>query len=130
MNVARDLPASTLWSLLTLLSGAAVFLFFLLRFAKVHLAAVDIIELERMRSEGILIGEPVSDYRTLSYLIGTVAPAIALPSESWVGAYWTLLRLSRVLPIRNWLDRQTRLLAAYQARRYRTAVLRLQDMHA
>jgi hypothetical protein len=121
---------STLWSLIVLASGAIMLVYFVLRFARVHLVVGNIAELERMHAEGILLGEPRRDYVTLTYLIDTVAAAVALSPEAWVGIYWALLQVFRLLAVRTWVERQTRLIAAYQAARYRLAVDRLQEMRA
>jgi hypothetical protein len=83
-----------------------------------------------MRAEGILVGEPRQDYRTLTYLLTTVAGAVSLPAEFWISAYWVVIRACGLLAAKPWVERQTQLLAAYQACRYRTAVNRLLELAA
>lgn len=113
------------------LAGAMFFLgYFILRFARARLLAADVAVLERMRSEGILVGDPLRDYQTLSYLLATIAPAVSLRSELWVSVYGGLLWAMRLATLRTWSDRQLRMLAAHQAERYQTAISRLAELQA
>lgn len=120
------------WAVLA--CGAAVGLFFCLRFAQAQLFAAlaedQIAILDEYRAQGVVPGNAGADYATLTHLLGAISPAVALQPEPWVTLYYGVIRTLGFLQFQRWAERQMTLLAAHQAKRYQSAVLLLAELRA
>lgn len=119
---------------IVLACGLAACLFFSLRFAQAQLFAAlaedQVAILDAYRAQGVVPGSSISDYATLTHLLGSISPAIALQPEPWVTFYYGVIRTLGFLQFRAWAERQMTLLAAHQAKRYQSAVLALAELRA
>lgn len=120
------------WAVLA--AGVAVFLFFSLRFAQAQLYAAlaedQLAILEDYRSQGVVPGDAGADYATLTHLLATITPAVAMRQEPWVAFYYGVVRAVGCLQFRVWAQRQMTLLAAHQASRYQSAILLLAELRS
>lgn len=103
----------------------------LFAFAHGRLAGAEIAEWERLRASGLLpqannLGQ---DFRTVTYLLQTIASAVEMPSEPWVRAYFVALRgVQLVLSSAHPVEQELRRLVAYQALQYRLACSRMAEI--
>jgi hypothetical protein len=96
--------------------------------AHARLLAADINEIESLRSRGLLAstGSLPQDFRTVSYLLSTVAPAVYMRQEHWVRMYFYMLRACNMFcSTCVCINAELRRLVAHQAARYSEACARL-----
>lgn len=119
---------------IVLACGLAACVFFSLRFAQAQLFAAlaedQIAILDAYRAQGVVPGNAGADYATLTNLLGSIGPAIALQPEPWVTFYYGVIRTLGFLQFRAWAERQMTLLAAHQAKRYQSAVFALAELRS
>jgi hypothetical protein len=117
-------------SLLTLVVSVAGSVYLVAAFAHARLASVDLLELERLRTQGLFSSGSTleQEFRVLTYLLSTLAPALEIRQEGWVRLYYHLLRMSATcLGASKALRREMRRLVAYQAGMYAAARGQLQQ---
>ncbi len=127
------ISAQQIYSLVILLVSVIVLLYAIYSFARVRLMAADIAELERLRQEGLLpVGSTLDqDYRTLSFLLDSIAPAVYMRQEIWVRFYYLCLQAARLLTSSSErVDTEMRRLVAYQSANYRIACSRLAEIRS
>ncbi|MHB8733888.1 MAG: hypothetical protein ACYC6M_01175 [Terriglobales bacterium] len=129
------LPVSgyTVYSVLILLSSLGILGYALCAFSHARLQDADVQELERLHREGLLSPNSTleQDFRTISYLLDTIAPAVYMRQEIWVRLYYYVLRISRLtVSYSASLELELRRLVAHQSHNYRIACGRLAEIRA
>jgi len=132
-NWFEPVSGYTLYSGLILLSSLGILGYALCAFSHARLQDADVQELERLHREGLL--SPNSsleeDFRTVSYLLDTIAPAVYMRQEVWVRLYYWVLRVSRMtVSYSAGLELELRRLVAHQSYNYRIACSRLAEIRA
>jgi hypothetical protein len=125
--------AHTFYSVLVLLTSLAGLTCGLFAFAHARLMSADLREIDRLHSEGLLrAGASLEeDYRELTYMVDTIAPAVYMRQEIWVKLYYVLLRTSKAFArYSDVLDREMQRLVAHQCGNYREACARLAEIRA
>lgn len=102
---------------LTLILSFAILIMWLLVMSHAHVQGADFAILERLHDCG-LIGHTTTkdDYRTLSYLLTTVAPAQYARQQRWITMYFHSLAIAQsVLRHSRIVEQEMRRVVAFQA---------------
>jgi hypothetical protein len=122
-----------LTSILILAFSAVALLYAVYWFGHLKLLAADLREVDSLRQEGLLspAGNPIEDYRTLTVLLDSLAPAASIRLELWVSLYFQMLRVARLTSwSRARVEEECSRLVAYQGALYRQACATLAEIRS
>ncbi len=109
--------------LMVMVIGSAIY-------AYSHLLAAQADDIAKLRREGVLSGDPARDYEAITFLLDSIAPAVAIRTEYWVISYSWIVRVLSMLGARDWTRIQMQRLIGHQALRYKNALTTLNSFRA
>lgn len=123
-------PVFSIIPSLVFICGLAVMVIGCAIYAYSHLLAAQADDIAKLRREGVLSGDPVHDFEAITFLLDSIAPAVAMRTEYWVVSYGWIVRVLSLLGARDWTRIQMQRLTGHQALRYKNALATLNSFRA